>query len=90
MSLIQEAQLTVLSDDELKNFVGYCGEAIRNLEEAKKGDEELQRLKQAAKDYENENFNCEIRTYKAKLLAARAQFRVRGLRFEIPEIKETS
>lgn len=81
----EELSILDLTDDELKELLGYTHEALKVIEESRKNDPELQRLKHVAKEYEGDNYTDEIKSYKARLKAARAQAKVRGIKYNPPE-----
>lgn len=83
--LSEELSIVDLSDEELKEFLGYVYSSIKNLDEFRKNDDELKHLKSVAKEYENDNYVEELKTYKAKAKAAHAQMKVRGIKFRLPE-----
>ena len=84
MTKIFEMHFVDLSDEELKETVGGLHERIKGLEEQMKLDEEAERLKKELADYLDYNYRNEIRLFRVKLKAARAQSHVRGLRFNLP------
>lgn len=81
---VLEAKLVDLTDDELKEYLGHVYEAIKTLEEKKSSDPELKQMKDRVKLYENDNYNEEIKKYKANLKAARSQAKVRKISFKLP------
>lgn len=81
---IHEAQFVDLTDDELKRAIAHFHERIVNLSNAKKGDQKLAELKAEAKDWEDANYNDEIKKSRIRLKAARSQATQRGLRFDLP------
>jgi hypothetical protein len=85
---LQEAALVDLTDEELKEFLGYTYHAARNLEEAKKNDPEAQRLRDILDQYLDDNFNEEIKQHKANLKAARALAAARNVRWKLPDHSE--
>lgn len=84
--LLSEASLIDLSDEDLKEFLGYQYQAWQNMEREKKNDLELKRLKEVAKQYEAEMFSVEIKEAKSKIKAARALCEARGISYKLPEV----
>jgi sensor histidine kinase YesM len=81
---IEEANLIDLNDEELKDYLLHSHEAIKNLEEQKRADPDLQQMQDRMKAYVNDNYSEEIKTQKARLKAARAQAKNRGLKIRLP------
>lgn len=84
--VLKEATLVDLTDEALKEYLGYHWQALANLEREKKADDELKRLKTVAKQYEDEMFNEPMRESKAAVKAARALCEARGVRYKLPDI----
>ena len=82
---VQEALLVDMTDDDIKEYVGYLWEAIKNLNESMANDEELSKLQEAVKEYKAVHYRSHINELNARLKSARAQIRVRGLTFKLPE-----
>ena len=87
---LKEAAIVHLTDSELKEYLAYHYHTAKNLEQSKKDDIELLRLKQVAKDYENDNFNEDIKTAKARIKAARALCKARGISYRLPSEGENA
>lgn len=85
---LQEAALVDLTDEELKEFLGYTYHAARNLEEEKKKDPDAQQMRDKLNQYLDDNFNEEIKRHKANLKAARALAGARGIRWKLPDHSE--
>jgi uncharacterized protein YxeA len=81
---IEEANLVDLSDEELKSYLLHTHESIKNLEDDKRNDPDLQQMQDRMKSYVNDNYNEEIKTQKARLKASRAQAKARGLKIRLP------
>lgn len=84
VSPIAEANLVDLTDDELRAYLLATHEAVKNLEEQKSKDPDIEQMKQRLKDYTNDNYNEAIKTHKAKLKAARAHAKGRKLSIKLP------
>lgn len=84
---LDEAAIVDLTDEELKAFLAYHYHSIRNLEQEKKEDEELKRLKEVAKAYEDDNFGEAIKEHQNKIKAGRAIAKARGIHYRLPEVK---
>lgn len=80
-----EASIVDLSNEDLRDMLLYLHTAIKNLNEAKKADPELEQMKAAMKAYADDNYNSEIKEHTAKLKAGHAQAKLRGLRIKMPE-----
>lgn len=85
---LQEAALVDLTDEELKEFLGYTYHAVRNIEEEKKKCPIAQELRDKLDQYLDDNFNEEIKRQKANLKAARALASARGIRWKLPDHSE--
>lgn len=85
MTTLQQARLLDFNDHELLEFLGYCYEEIKNLEERMKNDEEILALEQQLKDLKSARYGDNIREHKAMLRAARALAQAKGLAFNPPE-----
>jgi hypothetical protein len=84
--ILAEAGLVDLTDDELKEFLGYSWEAAKSLEEAKNKDQHVIRVRDELRQYLDDNYNDAIKDHKARLKAARAQAKVRGIKWKEPEV----
>lgn len=82
---LAESNLVDLSDEELKEYLGYCWESNKTLEERKKNDPDLEQMRQTMKDYIKDNYTDSIKDYKGKLKAARALATARGIVWKAPE-----
>jgi hypothetical protein len=80
-----EAALVDLTDEQLKELLGYSWEAIKRLEEAKKNDAYLIEMKTKTDEYTEENYTRFIKANRARLKAARAQAHVRGIKWKAPD-----
>lgn len=83
--ILLEAGLVDMTDDELKEFLGYSWESAKTLEEAKAKDQHVVRVREELKEYLDSNYNEDIKAHKARLKAARAQAKVRGIKWKEPE-----
>ena len=84
-NLLREASIIDLDDESLKDYLLYTHEAIKNLNEALKNDEKIEQMAQALKEYKAENYGNDIKDLVARLKAARAQAKVRGIKITLPE-----
>lgn len=82
--MILEANMVDLNDEEIKDAILYLWEAVKNLKDEMKKDPELQQMQERLKQYKKDNFMDEIKTHEAKLKAARAQAKVRGIKITLP------
>lgn len=87
MTHIQEAQIVGLTDDELRDLVGYLFESIKRLEEAMKADPDLQQMVDKVRAYKADNYGDERKRLVAHLKAARCQAEARGLTFKFPALR---
>ena len=83
--MIEQAHLVNLDDDQLLDYLGFCYEEIKNLEEKLKNDPQILEMEQELKDLKNERYNDSIKGYKAQLRASRALAKAKGLKFKIPK-----
>jgi hypothetical protein len=83
--MIVEASLVDLDDHALKEFMGYLHESVKTLTEEMKKDPDIKQMEQTLKDYKKDNYQDEIKTYNAKLKAARAQAHARGIKWIPPQ-----
>jgi hypothetical protein len=84
-SHLAEAALVDLSDDSLKEFLGHLWEGIKGLEEQRKNDEVFAELVAKANEHNDLLYRMPIKEFKAKLKAARAQAKVRGITWKAPD-----
>lgn len=71
--------------DELKQFLLSRYEAIKELEEKKRKDEEVAKLAENLRSVVDERYTNPKKLYKAQLKAARAVAKVRGIDFNPPK-----
>ncbi len=83
--LMQEVNIVDLPDDGIKELLGYLFESLKRLEESKKADPDLQQMQERLKEYVRDNYGDETKLLKARLKAARAQAKVRGIKYNVPE-----
>jgi len=81
---IEESRLVDLTDDQLRDLVGYLWESIKLTDDRMKSDPKLEAMQTAMDEYKETHFKEDIRTFKAKLKAARKHAQVRGLHFSLP------
>lgn len=82
---IEESRLVDLSDDALRDLVGYLWESIKLTDERMKVDPKIEEMETALKEYKESHYKEDVRTFKAKLKAARKHAQVRGLSFQLPD-----
>lgn len=86
--VMHEANLVDLNDEQVKDAILYLWEAVKNLKDEMAKDPQLQQMQDQLKMYKKDNFTDEIKTYEARLKAARAQAKVRGIKITLPgEVK---
>ncbi len=83
----EELRLVDLSDDAVKEFLGYHFSAKRRLEAAQKDDPEIQQMREQLKLYIMDNYGEEIKACEARIKAGWAQINARGLKYKLPEGK---
>lgn len=84
-----QCNLVSLSDEALKETLGYFHMSAHKLEEQHKNDPELAAMKQRVKDLEDERYKIAIKSYKANLKAARALAEARGITWHPPKGTES-
>lgn len=82
----RQAHLVDLKDDELKEFLGGTYHRLKNIEEEKKNDPEIQQMQERLNEYKRDNYDDAIKELKARLKAARALAKARGIKWNPPEI----
>lgn len=82
---IEESRLVDLTDDQLRDLVGYLWESIKATNERMNADPKLQRMIEEIAEYKETHYKEDERTFKAKLKAARKHAQVRGLNFQLPD-----
>lgn len=82
---LAEAALIDLDDDQLKELLGHTYHAIRNLDEAKKNDPDIEQMRATLKQYIEDNYTEEEKALKARMKAARSLATARGIKWKLPE-----
>lgn len=82
-----EAALVDLGDADLKELLGHTYHTIKNLEEQKKHDPEIERMRDQLNQYIDDCYGDELKRLKAKMKAARALAEARGVKWKLPETK---
>lgn len=82
--VLHEANLVDLSDEQIKEAILYMWEAVKNLKDQMANDPDLKQMQDQVKLYKKDNYTDEIKGYEAKLKAARAQAKVRGIKITLP------
>jgi len=72
-------------EEDLKNFLGFTYEELKNLDELKKNDETLKSLQEKLHEYCDLHYTGKQKALKAQLKAARAVAKARGIKFTLPE-----
>ena len=86
-SPVEQSRYVDLTDNDLRDLIGATFEAIKKLQEAKKGDAELLAMAQRKKDIEDERYNVDIRAMSRTLKAMREVAQARGLKFRVPKLE---
>jgi hypothetical protein len=84
-SHLDEAHLVDLDDGQLKELLGHTYHAIKDREEEKKNDPQIAQMRDQLRDYIKDNFDDEIKSLKARMKAARALAKARGVHWKLPE-----
>lgn len=84
-SHMDEANLVDLNDNELKELLGYLFQSVKSLDEQKKTDPTIEKLKTELKNYVEENYTDQIKRYRGKLKAARNLAEARGIQWKVSE-----
>lgn len=82
---LAEAALVDLDDGDLKEFLGATYHEIKNLDEAKKNDPDIEQMREALKRYIDDNYTEQEKALKARMKAARTLAEVRGIKWKLPE-----
>lgn len=86
-SIHNEAHLVDLTEAQLKEFLGHTYHSIRNVEEEKKNDPDIQQMRDKLTAYIKDNYDEELKTMKARLKAARALAKAKGIKWNPPEVQ---
>lgn len=78
------ANLVDMLDEDLKNFLGFTHEELKNLDEKKKLDETLKNLQTKLREYCETEYTNKQKVLKAQLKAARSVAKARGIHFNPP------
>ena len=82
---LEEAQLVDLDDADLKELLGATYHAIKNLDEQKKNDPDIEQMRATLKAYIDDNYTEEEKRLKARMKAARSLAEARGIKWKLPE-----
>lgn len=82
---LDEAHLVDLTDEELKETLGHTYHSLKNLDESRKNDLELQQLQERVRQYVADNYTDEQKRLKARMKAARALAGARGITWKLPD-----
>lgn len=74
-----------MQEEELKQFMLSRHEALKDLDEKKRKDEEVTKIQENLKCLVSERYTTPKKLYKAQLKAARAIAKARGIEFKLPK-----
>lgn len=83
-TVFAQAALVDLHDEELKEYLGHIYESLKSLDEQKKNDPQIEKMREELKTYLDEHYNVESKRLKAQLKAARAVAKARGIKWKAP------
>jgi selenocysteine-specific translation elongation factor len=83
--VLHESHFIEMSDDVLKESLGYVYHRIKNLKDSAKTDPEIERLKGELKAYTEDNFTKETKHLSKMLKAACVVAELRGIRWKAPD-----
>lgn len=83
--LFDQSRYLDLSDDDLKEQLGFLHEQSKRLKEAEKADPEVERLKGELKAYIEDNFRKEKKEVDKCLKACRVVAKLRGIQWRPPK-----
>ena len=86
-SNLLEAQYADLTDEELKTTIGYIHENLKKTQEALKADDEINDLKERAKELERDRYKTKIYGLVQQLKAARKLAKARRLDFRLDDLE---
>lgn len=84
---LNEVHLVDLGDEQLKELLGFTYHALKNLDERRKNDEHIEKLRSELKQYIDETYRDETKKLKAQLKAGRSLAAARGIKWKLPAIK---
>lgn len=82
---LEEARMIDLSDTQLCDLLLYLYESGKRLEEHKKTDPHIEKVRGELAAYVKEKYSDTIKEYRGKLKAARALAEARGIEWKAPE-----
>jgi sensor histidine kinase YesM len=82
---LEESRLVDLTDEALKELLGGTYHTLKNLDEEKKNDPDIQQMRDQLRLYIEDNYSEEQKRLKARLKAARSLATARGIHWTIPE-----
>lgn len=83
--LLRESHFVEMSDDDLKEHLGYLYEAVKDLKSQMKTDPEIERMTEALKAYKEDNFTSRIKYLSKLLKAASTVASLRGLHWDVKD-----
>ena len=83
-TVVEQAKLADLTDEELLNLIGYLWQEIKDLDEAMKSDETLQEMVEEVKTYKDDTYLTRKGAYAGQLKAARTLAKQKRLHFKLP------
>lgn len=82
--LLGEVKIVELTDDQIKDLIGYSFEALKRLEKSQKDDPTILNYKEKLKEYIQVTYTDDLNKFKSQLKAACNQARIRNIKYELP------
>lgn len=82
--LLGEVKIVELTDDQIKDLIGYSFEALKRIEKSQKDDTTILDLKEKLKEYVQVTYLDDNNKFKSQLKAACNQARIRNIKYELP------
>ncbi len=83
--IFDQSRFVELSEDDLKEALGFMWDRAKALKDAEKTDVEVERLKGELKIYITDHFSTERKRLEKDLRAARAIAKLRGIQWKAPK-----
>lgn len=80
----ESTKFVEMQEEELKQFLLNRYEAVKNLEELRRNDQEISKKKEELTAYIVEHYTTNIKLYKAQIKAARTVAKARNIEFKLP------
>lgn len=83
-TIVEQAKLAGLSDEDLLNTIGYLWQTLKDIDEAMSNDPQIEEMTQELKDYKEETYLTQKGALQGQLKAARILAKQKGLKFKLP------